>query len=360
MSHPIPDAVDEFDDAPEAVRQGVRVELSPLASSAGVRLDKWLPEAVEAQALTLSRSRARALIEAGALTLDGTPATDPRAEVRAGGRYALLIPPAEPAVPEPEAIALRILHEDAHLIVVDKAAGMAVHPAPGSWTGTLVNALLHHCGAELSGIGGVARPGIVHRLDKDTSGVMVAAKTALAHAGLVTLFQAHDLERAYLALVRGVPRPRADTIDAPIARSSADRKKMAVAQSPDSPGARRAVTHYRVLETFGQREKGATEAAASLVRCTLETGRTHQIRVHMAHAGHALIGDPVYARNPGLSAHGTSAGVEAARHAARHFPRQALHAARLAFVHPVSGERMTFETDPPEDFTRLLALLRAM
>lgn len=343
MQHATPD--------PETV---VTVTAPPEAG--GARLDKWLPEAIP----DLSRSRARALIEAGALSADAVPETDPKAKVRAGAAYTLTLPPLEPAVPEPEAIALAILFEDEHLIVIDKAAGMAVHPAPGSWSGTLVNALLAHCGDSLSGIGGVQRPGIVHRLDKDTSGVMVVAKSETAHVRLVETFQAHDIERAYLALTRGCPVPRAGTIDLPIARSTADRKKMAVPRHPEAAGARRAVTHYRVLEAFGEPDKGAGVPAAALVECRLETGRTHQIRVHLSHQGWPLIGDPVYARHAGIRAHGSGPRFDHAMRTARAFSRQALHAALLGFRHPVSAQAMRFEAAPPADFAGLLDALRAM
>jgi 23S rRNA pseudouridine1911/1915/1917 synthase len=325
------------------------VAITAPEAAAGARLDKWLSEAIPA----LSRSRARALVEVGALLVNGDTETDPRAKVRAGAIYRIEMPPLEPAAPEPEAIPLDILFEDEHLLVVNKAAGMAVHPAPGSWTGTLVNALLAHCGGSLTGIGGVQRPGIVHRLDKDTSGVMVVAKSEVAHVKLVETFQAHDIDRAYLALTRGAPRPLAGTIDLPIARSVSDRKKMAVPRNPEHTGARQAVTHYRALETYGLLDKGAGLPAAALLECRLETGRTHQIRVHMSHVGCPLIGDPVYARHRGIKAFGSGPAFDAATTAARALTRQALHALRLGFAHPVTGEALSFETAPPEDFASL-------
>lgn len=332
-----------------------RISLTAPDSAAGARLDKWLSEAIPA----LSRSRAKSLIEAGALRVNDAVETDPRAKVRAGGVYALDLPPLEPATPEPEDIALDILFEDADLIVLNKPAGMAVHPAPGTWTGTLVNALLWHCGDTLPGIGGVQRPGIVHRLDKDTSGVMVVAKSEAAHVGLVQTFQAHDIDRVYHALTRGAPRPLSGMVDAAIARATSDRKKMAVTRH-EAPGARHAITHYRALETFGELAKGTGQPAAALIECRLETGRTHQIRVHMAHLGCSLIGDPVYGRHRGIKAYGSGPDFDHATQTARKLTRQALHARRLGFAHPVSGEPMQFETDPPEDFRTLLAALRRL
>ena len=237
---------------------------------------------------------------------------------------------------------------------------MAVHPAPGSEEGTLVNALLHHCKGQLSGIGGVERPGIVHRLDKLTSGVMVAAKTEAAHAGLAALFEHHDIERMYLAVTRGAPRPLSGTIDAAIARSQTDRKKMSVHRNPDSPSARRAVTHYRTTETFGVRDKHTRMPAAALIECRLETGRTHQIRVHMSHIGVPILGDPVYGRQMGLTALGSGDGHAAAIAAVKAMDRQALHAAVLGFVHPVTGKEIHFEVPVPDDMAGLIAALRRL
>jgi 23S rRNA pseudouridine1911/1915/1917 synthase len=259
------------------------------------------------------------------------------------GEYRLLIPPPAPAEPIPQAIPLSVLYEDADLIVVDKPAGMAAHPAPGSETGTLVNALLAHCGASLSGVGGVARPGIVHRLDKDTSGVMVAAKTDAAHAGLSALFATHDIERVYVALTRGAPQPRRGTITTQIGRSPHDRKKMAVLRS----GGREATTHYAVETTFGPSER----PLAARIACTLETGRTHQIRVHLASKGAPVLGDPLYGSGPAAT------GVRAAI-AEAGLARQALHAAVLGFRHPVTGAVLRFETPLPADMAALLSLLK--
>ena len=259
------------------------------------------------------------------------------------GEYRLFVPPPALAEPAPEAIPLSVLYEDAHLIVVDKPAGMAAHPAPGSETGTLVNALLAHCGASLVGVGGVARPGIVHRLDKDTSGVMVAAKTDAAHAGLSALFAAHDIDRVYIALTRGAPEPRRGTIATRIGRSAHDRKKMAVLRG----GGREAVTHYQVEAVFGPAER----PAAARVACTLETGRTHQIRVHLASKGAPVLGDPLY--GSGAPATWVRAAIETAG-----LKRQALHAAVLGFRHPITGERLRFESPLPPDMAALLGLLK--
>ncbi len=324
--------------------------------AAGARLDKWLSEAVDG----LSRSRARALVETGAVRVNAAVLTDPRAKVIAGALYDLTLPALEPATPKPEAIPLDILFEDAHLLIVNKAAGMAVHPAVGNWSGTLVNALLAHCGDTLPGINGIQRPGIVHRLDKGTSGVMVVAKSEVAHLGLTSTFQAHDIERAYLAITRGAPRPAAGTIDEKIARAEGDRKKMGVPRNPDHPSARRAITHYRTLEVHGTRTKGTGIAASALIECRLETGRTHQIRVHMSHIGCALVGDPVYGRHRGITAVGGGPAFDLAMETARSFSRQALHAAVLGFNHPVTGKDMRFEAPPPEDFESLLNSLQAM
>ena len=310
------------------------------AREAGERLDKLLSSRIE----DLSRARIQALMAEGMVSRDGVACMDASAKAQAG-LYTLLIPPPAPADPQPEDIPLTVLFEDAHLIVVDKAAGMAAHPAVGTPGGTLVNALLHHCGDSLSGIGGVARPGIVHRLDKDTSGVMVAAKTDAAHAGLSKLFAAHDIDRMYIALTRGAPKLDKGTVDTQIGRSGADRKKMAVLQS----GGRNAVTHYAVQRRFGP----AGKPVAARVACRLETGRTHQIRVHMASLASPCLGDPRY---------GGGAPVVAVREAMAQagLTRQALHAAVLGFVHPITGERLRFETEPPVDMRDLEAALNAL
>jgi 23S rRNA pseudouridine1911/1915/1917 synthase len=304
------------------------------------RLDRALADALA----DFSRARVQALMGEGAITLAGAPVTDPSAKA-APGVYRLTVPAALPPEPRAEDIALTVLHEDAHLIVIDKPAGMSAHPAPGSHTGTLVNALIHHCGASLSGIGGVARPGIVHRLDKNTSGVMVAAKTDIAHRGLSSLFAAHDIDRMYLALTRGAPAPGRGTITTRIGRAVADRKKMAVLRA----GGREAITHYEVQAVFG----GEGKPLAARVACRLETGRTHQIRVHLAHKGAPCLGDPTYGSGPP-----TPAVREAIAAAGLH--RQALHAAVLGFRHPVTGEPLSFETPPPADMQALECALRGL
>ncbi|MEM7507590.1 MAG: RluA family pseudouridine synthase [Pseudomonadota bacterium] len=339
-----------------------RVELEIPASGDGMRLDKALALAAR-DGSGLSRSRLAQLIDAGAITdAVGRTVTDHKRKVKAGEGFTLILPPATPAEPQAEAIPLSVVFEDADLIVVDKPAGMVVHPAPGAETGTLVNALLHHCGDNLAGIGGVLRPGIVHRIDKETSGLLVAAKTQTAHAGLAALFATHDIERSYRALAWGVP-DRADPrlasrtgvafeggwlkIETLIARDPRDRKRMAVA----ARDGRNAVTRMRSLERFGPDRT----PVASLLECRLETGRTHQIRVHATHIGHPLIGDPVYGRRRTLSARTVS---EATRSALTAFPRQALHAATLGFRHPITGETHRFDAPFPADFCTLLADLR--
>ncbi len=304
------------------------------------RLDKALAQALP----DLSRARLQALMAQGALSHAGVTLTDPSARA-APGLYRLAVPETAPAEPAGEDLALTVLFEDEHLIVVDKPAGMSAHPAPGSASGTLVNALIHHCGASLSGIGGVARPGIVHRLDKGTSGVMVAAKTDAAHKGLAKLFAAHDIDREYLALVRGTPSPAQATVATRIGRSSHDRKKMSVLTS----GGREAVTHYRTEQRFGP----AGKPLAARVVCRLETGRTHQIRVHLAHCGSPCLGDPTY---------GSGAAAPAVREAVARsgLARQALHAALLGFVHPLTGVALDFRTRPPADMLALEDELNAL
>jgi 23S rRNA pseudouridine1911/1915/1917 synthase len=299
----------------------------------GWRLDRALAAAVP----TLSRERLKALIGGGAVTGPaGAPVRDPAVKAVPGGMYEVRVPDPKPARNEAQDIALEIVFEDDHLLVVDKPAGMVVHPAAGNPDGTLVNALLHHCAGRLSGIGGVARPGIVHRIDKDTSGLLVVAKTDVAHEGLAAQFARHSIERRYLALVAGRPMPAAGTIDAPLARSGADRKKIAV--QPAGRG-KRAVTHYRIVTPL---------ADAALVECRLETGRTHQVRVHMASIGHPLLGDPVYGR-PRTRHREILKRLD--------FRRQALHAATLGFVHPVSKENLSFQSAVPSDIQELFGAL---
>jgi 23S rRNA pseudouridine1911/1915/1917 synthase len=306
----------------------------------GERLDK----ALAALLPDLSRARLQALIAEGALSRDSQPVASGSAKAQ-GGLYRLIVPAPAEAEPQPQALPLTILYEDTHLIVVDKPAGMAVHPGPSVPDGTLVNALLHHCAGSLSGIGGVARPGIVHRLDKDTSGVMVAAKTDAAHAGLSALFARHDIERRYIALTRSAPSPSQGVIHTRIGRSPHDRKKMAVLKS----GGREAITRYRTERTFGPPPK----PLAARVACELQTGRTHQIRVHLASKGCPCLGDPVY--GSGVPAATVRAAIEAAG-----LHRQALHAAVLGFVHPVTGEKLRFETPLPPDMAALEAGLAAL
>ncbi len=315
------------------------------------------------EAAGLSRARIARLLAAGAVRVDGRPVEAPALRVRPGQvvEVALDLPPPEGDA-LPEDIPLAVVWEDAHLIVIDKPAGMVVHPAPGAARGTLVNALLHRCGPELARVGGAGRPGIVHRIDKDTSGLLVAAKTERAHAALAAQFAAHTVERSYLALVHGVPDP-ADPrllglrgvnaekggvirIATALARHPTDRQRQAVTFA----GGRSAVTRLRPREGFGN------PPAAALVECRLETGRTHQIRVHMSYAGHPLIGDPVYGGQRRASARALGPELAARIDA---FPRQALHAATLGFTHPEGGRALRFEAPPPADFDALLALLRA-
>lgn len=312
--------------------RGVSTVDARIAESAdGWRLDRALADAVP----TLSRERIKALIAGGKVSnAAGNPVRDPSAKAMAGMAFAIEIPLPEPAHNEAQDIPLEIAFEDEHLIVIDKPAGLVVHPAAGNADGTLVNALLHHCGGSLSGIGGVARPGIVHRIDKDTSGLMVAAKTDRAHEGLAKQFAAHSIDRRYRAIVGGHPAPPAGTVDAPLARSSANRKKIAIVA-----GGKRAVTHYRMIEPLRD---------AALVECRLETGRTHQVRVHMASIGHALLGDPVYGRPK-----------EAQRLLLKRldFHRQALHAAHLGFRHPITSATLAFDSKMPADMQELFSSL---
>jgi 23S rRNA pseudouridine1911/1915/1917 synthase len=327
-------------------------DLVPTAEQAGERLDRWLAGEIA----ELSRSRLKALIEAGQLALDGAPLTDPSAKIVEGATYTLAIPAPRAATPTPEKMDLDVLFEDDDLIVLQKPAGLAVHPAAGNWTGTLVHGLLHHCAGSLSGIGGVERPGIVHRLDKDTSGVMVVAKSDRAHQGLAAQFAAHSVERAYIAFTRNAPNPKAGRIETQIARSAQDRKKFTVPRDPASTAGKHAITNYATLTRYGQAEGMAVGTGlAAKVECRLETGRTHQIRVHMAHIGCPLLGDPVYGQKRGNLLATSDNGREL-----KDFRRQALHAAILGFEHPVTGEDLRFETGLPKDMERLegfLALL---
>ncbi|MCZ8332861.1 MAG: RluA family pseudouridine synthase [Rhodobacteraceae bacterium] len=324
------------------------------------RLDKALAREVPEEA-ALSRSRLMKMIAEGDVLKGGTPVTDPKSRVAAGEEYTLVLAPADDYHAQPEDIPLTILYEDADLIVIDKPAGMVVHPAPGSPSGTLVNALLHHCGDTLSGIGGEKRPGIVHRIDKDTTGLLVVAKSDRAHHGLAKQFEDHSVTRHYIALVHGVPDaadPRLRgtrgvsfeqggilRIATGLARHKTDRQRQAVVW--DGAG-RHAVTRARVVEPFGD--------AAALIDCWLETGRTHQIRVHMSHVGHGLLGDQTYGGRRHLSPKVVGDGAAGQGNA---FPRQALHAATLGFLHPVTGEALEFESPLPPDMAALVDALRS-
>lgn len=307
--------------------------ISGLIAEAGQRLDKAL-----AEASGLSRERIKALLGEGRVLLNGKAASQASFKPAAGTAFEVHVPAAFPAEAEAQDIPLSIVYEDEYLIVVEKPAGLVVHPAAGNLDGTLVNALLHHCRGQLSGIGGVARPGIVHRIDKDTSGLLVVAKTDAAHEGLARQFADHSIERAYFALVSGHPMPPAGTVRGAIARSSANRKKMALVE--DGRG-KHAVTHFKTIELL---------SGAALVECRLETGRTHQVRVHMSSIGHPLLGDPVYGRTP-----------QRLRPILNqlHFARQALHAAVLGFIHPVTGAKLRFESKLPADMAGLLVELRS-
>lgn len=317
------------------------------------RLDAWLTAILAGE---YSRNRIKALIEQGAVALNGRPITEPKKKITPGDEVTIVLPEPEDPEPKGEDIPLDVLYEDEDLIVIAKPAGLVVHPGAGNWTGTLVNALIHHCGTSLSGIGGVRRPGIVHRLDKDTSGVMVVAKNDIAHRHLADQFADHGrtgpLERAYMAVVWGRPAGLKGTIDAPLGRSGSDRTKRAV-QREDSHDSREAITHYQVTERF-QEQPDAT-ALASLIECRLETGRTHQIRVHMAHVGNPLIGDPDYAAGFKTKANRLP---EHAKTVVNRFPRQALHAFLLAFEHPRTGDVMEFEAAMPDDMQELIDALR--
>jgi len=308
-----------------------RVEGRLPADAEGKRLDRALADVVP----NLSRARIQALLSEGAIAIDGATVSSASTAVRADMQYEILLPAPTDSEAKPQDIPLNIVFEDEHLIIVDKPAGMVVHPAAGHPDGTLVNALLHHCRGQLSGIGGVSRPGIVHRIDKDTSGLMVAAKSDEAHRGLTSLFAKHDIERRYLAIVHGLPQPTEGRIEGNIGRSPNDRKKMAVVGPPNG---KTAVTHYALIQPLKK---------AALVECRLETGRTHQVRVHMTHIGHPLIGDPVYRKRKNQ----LSLQKEIC------FCRQALHAAILGFNHPVTGEKLRFESKLPDDMQDLFSLL---
>jgi 23S rRNA pseudouridine1911/1915/1917 synthase len=299
----------------------------------GWRIDR----ALAACATTLSRERIKGLISNGQVTLNDQLVRDPATKAQGGQHYAIIVPAPAPAHNIAQDIPLHIVFEDDHLLIVDKPAGLVVHPAAGNFDGTLVNALLHHCAGRLSGIGGVARPGIVHRIDKDTSGLMVVAKTDRAHEGLAAQFARHSIERRYQAIVSGVPNRASGKVDASLARSPHNRKKIAIVSEGRG---KRAVTHWTLIEPLKQ---------AALVECQLETGRTHQIRVHMASIGHPLVGDPVYGHT--RPAHRNILGE-------LEFRRQALHAATLGFLHPITQGALIFVSPTPDDMQRLLSSFR--
>lgn len=318
------------------------------ADAAGQRLDQWLAARLGPD---MSRSRVQMLIKQGAVRIGGRQVDETKRKIAQGDSVSVDMPEPEPAAPQGEDIALDVLYEDNALIVINKPAGLVVHPGAGNWTGTLVNALIHHCGDSLSGIGGVRRPGIVHRLDKETSGVMVVAKTDRAHKALSEAFADHgltgDLERAYLALVWGIPARPTGTVDAPLGRAADRVRRAVVPQGRDD--ARHAITHFTVVERFGEQQQEF--ATASLVECRLETGRTHQIRVHLAHIGHPVIGDPEYGQAFRTKANRLP---EPLRSKVKAFPRQALHARLLAFRHPDTHLTMRFEAPIPWDMEELV------
>ncbi len=309
------------------------------AAAAGLRLDRMLASALPG----LSRMRIKALIQAGLVSRGGATVSEPSYRVKPGETYAVSLPPASDPSPQGQRIPLRVLHEDDEVVVVDKPAGLVVHPAPGNPDRTLVNALIHHCGGSLSGIGGARRPGIVHRLDKDTSGLMVAAKSDRAHASLARQFAERTVERAYLAVVWGVPRPLRGDIDAPVGRDPRNRRRMAVVERTGRP----ALTGYLVQRRLA--------AGASVVRCRLATGRTHQIRVHLAHIGHPVVGDRLYGR-----ARQVAGATADDRAIVRAFGRQALHAATLGFSHPGTGEHVGFESELPVEMAELIGVLERL
>ncbi len=314
---------------------------------AGWRLDRFLASALG----DISRSRLQQLIESGAVSHTRKTIRDGNFRVKPGEAYTVDVPPPAPAVPQGQDIPLEVVYEDKDVIVIEKPAGLVVHPAAGNPDGTLVNALIAHCGASLSGVGGVARPGIVHRLDKDTSGLLVAAKTQRAMGSLAKQFANHTIERAYHAVVWGAPRAGEGVVEGQIGRNPFDRKRMAVLRG----GGKEARTRYRLIEKFGDPEK----PFASLIECRLETGRTHQIRVHLTHLGHPLIGDPSYGKSRQAPRPKTTA-QEVAYAAASNFPRQALHAYVLGFQHPTLHKTMRFESPWPADLAGLISALRSL
>jgi 23S rRNA pseudouridine1911/1915/1917 synthase len=311
------------------------IRFTATAEHAGQRVDRFIAESVG----TISRSRIKTLIDEQRLRSDSGPVTQPAEPVRAGGIYTLDVPPPASATPRPQVIPFAILYEDADLIVLDKPAGLVVHPAPGNLDGTLVNALLAHCGPGFTGIGAERRPGIVHRLDKDTSGVMVVAKTQLANDALTQAFAARDLDRAYAALCWGLPTPLVGEIEGAIGRDKKDRKRMAIV----GHGGKAALTRYRTERAWG--------TSLALLECRLATGRTHQIRVHLSASGHPVVGDPVYIKKVPSAAKGVD---QPLRGELLDFPRQALHAASLGFAHPRTGKMISFKADIPADMATLI------
>jgi 23S rRNA pseudouridine1911/1915/1917 synthase len=307
---------------------------------AGTRLDSFLAEALP----DMSRTRFKALIEGGQVSIEGDPAPvlEPAQKVKVGQVYQVDVPPAIPALPQPQDIPLDVVFEDDDLIIINKPAGLVVHPAPGHYEGTLVNALLHHCQGSLSGIGGVSRPGIVHRLDKDTSGLLVAAKNDATHHGLSEQFAAHTVRRSYCAVIWGMPAPREGTIEGNIGRSPSNRKKMAIV----ARGGKTAITHYKVERAVG--------AHASLVTCRLETGRTHQIRVHMTSIGHSLVGDPVY---DGGAARRLRSLSDEQKIQLKSCKYQALHAQRIGFLHPITGEDIDLHSKKTSYINKIIKIL---
>lgn len=337
----------EGKDSPDVAPSLQEVVVSP--DAAGERLDKFLSEAFPA----LSRSRIKHLIEAARVYRDGVKEMNVSAKVKAGTHYRIEVPPPEPAEPQAENIPLSILYEDAHVLVVDKPAGLSVHPAPGNWTGTLVNAVLWHAGDSLKVVGATGRPGIVHRLDMDTSGVMVVCKSEFALASLGRQFQDRTISRRYRAFGVGQPKSpwgKTGRVDARLARDPRDRKRMAVVADTASAG-KNAATNYEIVKRFGIGLQGNPGAAATEMVCVLETGRTHQIRVHMAHIGMPLIGDQVYGDTKAARALNTVLPEDV------RLTRQALHAETLAFTHPATSERMSFQSDLPDDLLALRAAL---
>ncbi len=355
----------------------IRTELTVEEEDHGLRLDKFLAQSLakslsQTQSLAqsipdLSRTRLKQLIIAGQVKIipasshNDATIDDPSYRVKCADKIFLKIPVVKEAIPVGQDIPLDVVYEDDQLIVINKPAGMVVHPAPGNPDGTLVNALIHHCGDSLSGINGVKRPGIVHRIDKATSGLMVAAKTDHAHHKLAKQFAKHSLERAYLAVVWGVPNPAADTIHEKIGRDSRNRLKMAVVPYESKRG-RDAITHYQVVRRLEPKRKVFDKGSAlkrlapslSLVECRLETGRTHQVRVHMSHIRHPLVGDPYYGKSGPIQSKNFS---DHAQEAINGFNRQALHAFVIGFIHPTTGENLKFEAELPNDMKRLISAL---